>query len=75
MSHTGVVAWQVSFMVGEGGALDGVAMLARVATAGAAVFAAVVGMPLSGTPPPLPNRLRHDSRASDVDSGGEFRIS
>jgi hypothetical protein len=53
----------------------GVAMPARVVAAGAAVFAAVVGMPLSGPPPPLPNRLRQDSRVPDVDSGGEFRIS
>jgi hypothetical protein len=51
----------------------GVAMPARVVAAGAAAFAAVVGMPLSGTPPPLPNRL--DSRVPDVDSGGAFRIS
>jgi hypothetical protein len=53
----------------------GVAMLAGVVAAGAPVFAAVVGMPLSGTPPLLPNRLRQDSRVSDVDSGGEYRIS
>jgi hypothetical protein len=53
----------------------GVAILARVVAAGAAVFAAVVGMPLSGTPPPPPNRLRQDSRVSDVDSGGESRIT
>ena len=53
----------------------GVAMLARVVAAGAAVFATVDGTPRSDTPPPLPNRLREDSQVSDVDSGGEFRIS
>jgi hypothetical protein len=53
----------------------GAAILARVVAAGAAVFAAVVAMPLSGTRPPPPNRLRQDSRVSDVDSGGEFRIT
>jgi hypothetical protein len=60
---------------GEGGALDGCGDTCTGRRGGAAVFAAVVGVPLSGTPPPPPNRLRQDSRVSDVDSGGEFRIT
>lgn len=61
----------------EGGAMHGigVTMRAQVVPAGAAVFAVVVGIPLSRTPPPPPNRLRQDSPVSHVDSGGEFRMT
>ena len=46
---------------GEGGALDGCGDASTGRRVGAAVFAVMVGMPLSGTPPPPPNRLRQDS--------------